>query len=102
MAVTIGSQWAELERGRAVYELQILELPGGRERLGNELYQISWGGQWVYQCSHPYLAAKALIILEDMGNPHEWPGCFGDSLRRRVWALYRVVPCGRVELGCRA
>jgi hypothetical protein len=56
-------------------------------------YSIDWAGKWVYKCRHPWMGEAALSILRDMGDPNLWRGCFGTALRRRVWRLWRVVPC---------
>lgn len=62
-------------------------------KIAADHYSIDWKGEWVYQCRHPWLARVVLSILRDMGDPHLWRGCFGTALRRRVWRIYRVVPC---------
>jgi hypothetical protein len=70
------------------------------DQLDDNHWVIKWLGQNVIELVHPWMVAQSLSILEDMGDPLTWQGKFKDVLQRRVWRLYRVVPCNHTT-GCR-
>ena len=58
-----------------------------------DCHRIDWDGIEVVRLRHPFKARAALSILREMGDPHQWRGCFATALRRRLNRLARVVPC---------